>query len=307
MYRSLFDDAALFPPGNAPMGEALPAHRGHRTSSRAAYVGPFLVSDARVAELRAVLSREDGDHPPLGVVVTVPGGADGVAPAVEAVLADPALRLRGLEVAAPPGGADGVAAVLNAHLPDGSGGHERVRGRGVEVSRGDSRPSDGADRHERAEGYVEVSRGGGPEGARADLAALASAGLRAKFRTGGVTAQAHPDEDELAAYLYAAVDLGVPFKCTAGLHHAVRHTTAEGFEQHGFLNVLLATDTLVRGGSAAEAAAVLADRDGGALAARAKGLTAGEAASVRAAFRSFGTCSIIEPLEDLIVLGALSP
>ncbi|MGQ4271710.1 hypothetical protein [Nocardiopsis changdeensis] len=283
LYRSLFDDAALFPPGNAPMGEALPAHRGHRTSSRAAYVGPFLVSDARVAELRAVLSREDGDHPPLGVVVTVPGGADGVAPAVEAVLADPALRLEGLEVAAPPGGADGVAAVLNAHLPDGSGGHGSVQG------------------------YVEVSRQGGPEGARADLAALASAGLRAKFRTGGVTAQAHPDEDELAAYLYAAVDLGVPFKCTAGLHHAVRHTTAEGFEQHGFLNVLLAADTLVRGGSAAEAAAVLADRDGGALAARAKGLAAGEAAAVRAAFRSFGTCSIIEPLEDLIVLGALSP
>ncbi|MEU0490204.1 hypothetical protein ABZ249_13325 [Nocardiopsis sp. NPDC006139] len=283
LYRSLFDDAALFPPGNAPMGEALPAHRGHRTSSRAAYVGPFLVSDARVAELRAVLSREDGDHPPLGVVVTVPGGADGVAPAVEAVLADPALRLEGLEVAAPPGGADGVAAVLNAHLPDGSGGHGSVQG------------------------YVEVSRQGGPEGARADLAALASAGLRAKFRTGGVTAQAHPDEDELAAYLYAAVDLGVPFKCTAGLHHAVRHTTSEGFEQHGFLNVLLAADTLVRGGSAAEAAAVLADRDGGALAARAKGLTAGEAAAVRAAFRSFGTCSIIEPLEDLIVLGALSP
>ncbi|MFE6306259.1 hypothetical protein [Nocardiopsis sp. NPDC057823] len=283
LYRSLFDDAALFPPGNAPMGEALPAHRGHRTSSRAAYVGPFLVSDARVAELRAVLSREDGDHPPLGVVVTVPGGADGVAPAVEAVLADPALRLEGLEVAAPPGGADGVAAVLNAHLPDGSGGHGSVQG------------------------YVEVSRQGGPEGARADLAALASAGLRAKFRTGGVTAQAHPDEDELAAYLYAAVDLGVPFKCTAGLHHAVRHTTSEGFEQHGFLNVLLAADTLVRGGSAAEAAAVLADRDGGALAARAKGLAAGEAAAVRAAFRSFGTCSIIEPLEDLIVLGALSP
>ncbi|MFL1381581.1 MULTISPECIES: hypothetical protein [unclassified Nocardiopsis] len=281
LYRSLFDDAALFPPGNAPMGEALPAHRAHRASSRAAYVGPFLVSDARVAELRAVLSREEGDHPPLEVVVTVPGGADGVAPAVEAVLADPALRLRGLEVAAPPEGAAEVAAALDAHLPDGSGPHERV------------------------DGYVEVSRRDGPEGVRADLAALASAGPRAKFRTGGLTKEAHPTEDELAACLYAAVDLGVPFKCTAGLHHAVRHTTAEGFEQHGFLNVLLATDTLIKGGGAAEAAAVLAERDGRVLAARASGLSAGEAAAVRAGFRSFGTCSIIEPLEDLIVLGAL--
>lgn len=277
LYRALFDDAALFPPGNAPMGEALPAHRGHRASSRAPYVGPFLVSDARVAELRAVLSREEGDHPPLGVVVTVPGGADGIAPAVEAVLADPALDLRGVEVAAPPGGAAQVAAALDAHLPEGRG----------------------------VDGYVEVSRKDGPEGVRADLAALAAAGRSAKFRTGGVTAQAHPSEGELAACLYAAVDLGVPFKCTAGLHHAVRHTTAEGFEQHGFLNVLLATDTLVRGGSAADAARVLAERDGGVLAARAAGLTAREAAAVRAGFRSFGTCSIIEPLEDLVVLGAL--
>ncbi|CAL9363933.1 hypothetical protein SUDANB121_00732 [Nocardiopsis dassonvillei] len=282
LYRSLFDDAALFPPGNAPMGEALPAHRAHRASARAAYVGPFLVSDARVAELRAVLSREEADHPPLGIVVTVPGGADGVAPAVEAVLADPALSLRGVEVAAPPGGAAAAAAALDAHLPDGTGTAER------------------------ADGYVEVSRQGGPEGVRADLAALAAAGRSAKFRTGGTTREAHPGEDELAVHLYTAVDLGVPFKCTAGLHHAVRHTTAEGFEQHGFLNVLLATDSLVRGGSAAEAAAVLADRDGKSLAERAGGLTAEEAAAVRAGFRSFGTCSIVEPLEDLIVLGALA-
>ncbi|MGW9348966.1 hypothetical protein [Nocardiopsis flavescens] len=283
LYRSLFDDAALFPPGNAPMGEALPAHRRYLDSSRAAYVGPFLVSDARVAELRAVLSREDGRHPPLEVVVTVPGGADGVAPAVGAVLADPALRLRGVEAAAPPGAAAGVAAALAAHLPDGSG---------------EAGPADG---------YVEVSRQGGPEGVRADLEALAAAGRSAKFRTGGLTARAHPAEDELAGFLYAAVGLGVPFKCTAGLHHAVRHTTAEGFEQHGFLNVLLATDTLVRGGTAADAAGVLADRDGKSLASRAAGLTAGEAAAVRAGFRSFGTCSIIEPLEDLVVLGALGP
>ncbi|MDT0331831.1 hypothetical protein [Nocardiopsis lambiniae] len=276
LYRALFDDAALFPPGNAPMGEALPAHRGHRTSARARYVGPFLVSDARVGELRAVLSREDGGHPPLEVVVTVPGGADGIAAAVGNVLADPVLRLKGLEVAATPGGTADVTAALDAHLPDD------------------------------VEGYVEVSRQGGAEGIRADLAALAGAGRNAKFRTGGLTADAHPTETELAGALYAAVELGTPFKCTAGLHHAVRHTTAQGFEQHGFLNVLLATDTLLKGGTAEDAAATLADRDGRALAARAGGLTDAEAEAVRAGFRSFGTCSVTEPLEDLIVLGALT-
>ncbi|MCK9868662.1 hypothetical protein MRI28_03175 [Nocardiopsis dassonvillei] len=219
LYRGLFDDAALFPPGNAPMGGALPAHRAHRAGQRAEYVGPFLVSDARVGELRAVL-----------------------------------------------------AARLDEHLPEG------------------------------AEGFVEVSRQGDVP---AELRSLAGTGHSAKFRTGGLTVEAHPAEEELAEFLHAAVELGVPFKCTAGLHHAVRHTTAEGFEQHGFLNVLLATAALLDGASEREAALVLADRDGPRLAALAAKLTDDEARRVRDRFRSFGTCSVTEPLEDLVVLGAL--
>lgn len=273
LYRELFDDAALFPPGNAPMGEALPDHRAHRASRRAPYVGPFLVSDARVAELGTVLSRDDGGHAPLALVVTVPGGADGVPAAIDAVRSDPALSLAGVEVAAAPGQAADTAATVVKAL-------------------------DGA-----AEGYVEVARG---EKAAADVAALAGTGANAKFRTGGVRAQAHPGEAELASLLAAAVSAGVPFKCTAGLHHAVRHTTPEGFEQHGFLNVLMATHTLLTGGSAADAAEVLTDRDGPSLAARAGALTPAQAERVRSSFRSFGTCSIIEPLDDLVVLGALN-
>ena len=288
LYRKLFDDAALFPPGNAPMGEALPAHRAHLAGPRAAYVGPFLVSDARVAELRTVLGRErrDGDDrhanpgdpgredslAPLAVIVTVPGGAEEVGTAVAAVRADPALRLAGVEVAAAPGTTREAAEALRTHLPDG------------------------------AEGFVEVSREGD---VRADLVSLVGTGHNAKFRTGGLTHEAHPGEHELAASLYTAVELGVPFKCTAGLHHAVRHTTREGFEQHGFLNVLLATHVLLGGGGAEDAAGVLAERDGATVAGLAAKLTDEEAENVRGGFRSFGTCSVTEPLEDLVVLGAL--
>ncbi|MFB8762205.1 hypothetical protein [Nocardiopsis alba] len=273
LYRGLFDDAALFPPGNAPMGEALPAHRAHRAGARAPYVGPFLVSDGRIAELRAVLAREEGDHDPLDVVVTVPGGSDDLAAAIEAITADPALRLVGVEVAAPPDRAGDTAVALAATLPQGVGGH------------------------------VEIARG---ERAASDIASLVGTGAHAKFRTGGVRAEAHPSEAELAALLATAVNAGLPFKCTAGLHHAVRHTTPEGFEQHGFLNVLLATRLLLDGEGRKEAAATLADRDGRALAARAAALTETEIADVRSRFRSFGTCSVTEPLEDLVVLGALT-
>ena len=272
LYRGLFDDAALFPPGNAPMGQALPDHREHRASERARYVGPFLVAEGRVAELRAVLAREETDHGPLEVVVTVPGGADDVPAALDALNADPALNLVGMEVAAPPGTAADTAAALTKALPAGT------------------------------VGYVEVARG---ESASADIAALAGTGANAKFRTGGLKPEAHPTEAELAALISAAVTAEVPFKCTAGLHHAIRHSTTEGFEQHGFLNVLLATHTLLVEGSEADAREILAERNGPALAARAKALGDVEQADVRTRFRSFGTCSITEPLEDLTVLGAL--
>ncbi|WP_067599583.1 hypothetical protein [Nocardiopsis listeri] len=272
LYRSLFDDAALFPPGNAPMGQALPAHREHRASRRARYVGPFLVSGGRVGELRAVLAREESASEPLDVVITVPGGADDVPGALDSLGLDPALNLVGMEVAATPGEAADTAAALVKALPDG------------------------------AVGYVEVTRGAK---AGADIASLAGTGANAKFRTGGVRAEAHPTEAELADLLFAAITAGVPFKCTAGLHHAVRHTTDEGFEQHGFLNVLLATHTLLTGGGASDAEVVLVDRDDRALAQRSTALSDLEQAEVRARFRSFGTCSITDPLDDLTVLGAL--
>jgi hypothetical protein len=95
----------------------------------------------------------------------------------------------------------------------------------------------------------------------------------------------------------------MPFKCTAGLHHAVRHDDpATGFAHHGFLNVLLATQALLAGGSVDDAAHLLDERDGDALAARA---TDEVLASARRWFTSFGSCSVTEPLEDLHSLGLL--
>ena len=71
---------------------------------------------------------------------------------------------------------------------------------------------------------------------------VAAAELRLKFRTGGTEAHAFPSAPALAAWIDAALDRETPFKCTAGLHGALRHRDdATGFEHHGFLNVLVAT------------------------------------------------------------------
>jgi hypothetical protein len=148
---------------------------------------------------------------------------------------------------------------------------------------------------------LELARGKGLE-EKLDL--LAGTRYRAKFRTGGVTAEAFPSVDELAVFLTGCAERGIAYKCTAGLHNAVRHTDPEtGFEHHGFLNVLLAAMS----GDRAIAADVLAERNGAVLAGVAKDLTDGQVAFIRDAFTAFGTCSIAEPLADLAELGLLTP
>nr|WP_156000113.1 hypothetical protein [Streptomonospora sp. PA3] len=281
MFAALLDDAALFPPGEAPMDEAVVAHLRYRSGPQAPLTGPFVVAAARLADLGEAL-REAGAAR-LEVSVTVPAGPGGVGPALEE-----AARLPGL---------DPVAVEVAAGTADD----------GAQAAAGVARAAAALEQHlpERAAGFVELPRGADP---RRSLDALAGTAYRAKLRTGGMRADAFPGEAELAAALCAAAERGRGFKCTAGLHNAVRHTGAEtGFEHHGFLNVLLAVHAVQQGADVREAAAVLADRDGARLAARAAALPGQAARAVRALFASFGTCSVLEPLGDLAALGLLSP
>ena len=130
----------------------------------------------------------------------------------------------------------------------------------------------------------------------AALDEISMAGLRLKFRTGGVTADAFPSVAEVAASIDAALDRETPFKCTAGLHDAVRHTDPEtGFEHHGFLNVLLATRVALDGG---DVEAALSSTEPAT-----QSRPAPEAcASARRWFTSFGSCSVLDVHEDLVEL-----
>lgn len=67
-FQGFFDDAALFPPGNAPMEEAVRAHLARRGTVAGELVGPFVCPAARLDELRPILG--DG-HLDLALVSTV--------------------------------------------------------------------------------------------------------------------------------------------------------------------------------------------------------------------------------------------
>jgi hypothetical protein len=121
-------------------------------------------------------------------------------------------------------------------------------------------------------------------------------------------------------FLAACVAEDVPFKATAGLHHAVRGSypltyapdSARG-TMYGFLNVMLAGAFLREGEDEAMARHVLEENDSSAfqfdptgVAWRGRRLSAEQLAYARnGAIRSFGSCSFREPIDDLSALGLL--
>lgn len=262
LLAGLVDDAAIFPPGDAPMAGAVPAHAESLGAWYGELVGPFVCSAARLPELLGCL---DGRTMRVSVVAT-----SDTAPGVPATVDGTGLQLTAIDLA--PGACDATTLRrFAACLPAG------------------------------VTGYVEA-----PPDADVDtvLDAIAAAGLRAKLRTGGLVAAAFPGPARVAAFLAGCEHRDVPVKCTAGLHNALRHTDqATGLTHHGFLNVLAAVAALQDGATATDAAAVLAQRDAGPLVAR---LRTADAAAVRARFVSFGSCSITEPVADLVGIGLIT-
>jgi hypothetical protein len=276
LFSGLFDDAALFPPGDAAMPDAVRGHAGYRQDWYADLVARFVCPAGRLPELDEAIAEFDGPPseaaPQFEISLTVPGGPAELAAALGAAAEHPRLRIGAVELPV------GVA-----ELPEVRDELAEVADQGIAV-------------------YAEVPVG---EVSAELAAALHSAGLRLKLRTGGVTAAAFPAAAVLAVAIEAAVAAGVRFKCTAGLHNAIGHDDpATGWAYHGFLNVLLAVHSAQAGGR--PLAELLADRDGAALAEQATLLSATEVAAVRAEFVSIGSCSISEPLTDLINLKLVS-
>ncbi|HET6560993.1 MAG TPA: hypothetical protein VFG72_03900 [Marmoricola sp.] len=271
-YTALVDDAAIFPPGEAPLEEAVPAHREHLAARYAGMVGPFVVSDTRLPDLAGLV---DPDGDPLRVTVVVTGGAGAIEPAYRWATS-PGLEPAGIEVAL-------------RDLDDLAGSARRVVAAVTQL--GTDVPT-----------YVEppLVPGTPAHGWLAALDEVASADLRLKLRTGGVTADAFPSEETVATAIDAALDRELPFKCTAGLHHAVRHRSGEtGFEHHGFLNVLLATRAALDGD---DVVAALAERDADAVVSRLVDVGSDGLVRARRWFTSFGCCGVREPYDDLVAL-----
>jgi hypothetical protein len=275
LFRGLFDDASLFPPASLTMIDAIAGHLRHQAAWYGDMSGPFVCADTRLAPLSVAMTAAGVAE--LDLALVLPGGADSLSAATDAVSGDPRLRLRAVEVPVAEPSAAGVG-TLAAAL--------------------DRTPLAGAT------AFMEIPVAHVSAGV---LRIAADHRYQVKLRTGGTAAEAFPDEKTLAQALMALAAERQPFKCTAGLHHAVRHKAAgTGFEHHGFLNVILAVAAALDDASAANVEAQLAETRADAVAARVAGLNEDQVAGVRSLFTSFGTCSTDEPVTDLVTLGLVS-
>ena len=280
LFAGLIDDAAVFPPGNASVPEAVRRHREHRTAWFAPVIGPLVVPDAELAQVsRAVLDSEGADGEKLAVSAVISSGAGGLValarrdlPGIEILAAE--IALRDLDDLA--GNAGRVVAAAEELDPD-------------EVSV-----------------FVEVPFGHGWIGA---VEVIEASGLLGKIRTGGLEPDAFPSADQLAQQLSVLIEADLPFKATAGLHRAWPNTVVGGrgetLHQHGFVTLLMAIEALIDGAGTDAAVDLLQLDDPGRMFTALQGWDEPAAARVRRRFRSFGCCGVTEPVADLVSLGLL--
>jgi hypothetical protein len=126
----------------------------------------------------------------------------------------------------------------------------------------------------------------------------------AKVRTGGLTPGSVPPSAAIADFLIEAARLRMPFKATAGLHHAMRSRRTG---MHGFVNVFAAAAFAWHGEERDLVLDAVNEEESGAfqfsdaaLTWRGHSLTCAQIRDARRDFaHSFGSCSFTEPIEEM--------
>lgn len=265
LFRALFDDAAVFPPGLAPLPQAITDHVARQSSSCADLVGPLLLPASAIEDFLRLQRPQQVDVALIGrpgTDLTLVGDA------LSRLDEDPGVTLTGIEI---------------GWSPDW---HQTLRW-GASLS-------------------IEVPRGSEQERALSDIQERPDDPnpVQAKFRTGSTPDSPVPTSTELATFIRACVDHDLGFKLTGGLHHAISHTTAEGEDQFGFLNVISATRwALAHGAEVPEMESLLSQRDPAPILDIITRMSQADASVVRAFFTAYGCCEVMDPIGDLAALG----
>jgi hypothetical protein len=267
LFQGLFDDAAVFPPGLAPLPQAVADHIARRSRSYADLVGPLLLPASAIKELLHLERSVQLDVALVGRPGTDPGL---VGDALSLLGEVPGVTLAGVEI---------------GWSPD----WRRALSWGAALS-------------------VEVPRGNEQGHALTDIQQRpdSSQPIQAKLRTGSTSDSPIPTPTELATFIRVCIDHDLSFKLTGGLHRAISHTTDEGEEQFGLLNVIAATRwALAHGAEIPEMESLLSQHDPTPVLAIITRMSQADASVVRAFFTAYGCCGVMDPIGDLTALGLI--
>jgi hypothetical protein len=288
LLRHSVDYAGLFPPAGLDLERAVSNYAEYRAGRDAWLLGRFILPAGRLPEFASVADRvhEESRGPWTLSALVGPGVAGDLDRIADFGVNNSALAvIDTLETKA------GTAAEIG-----------EITGRtppGIQI-------------------YLEIPIERDP---RALVTSLRRSGARAKVRTGGVTPEAFPAADDLARFIRTCVDTRVPFKATAGLHHALRAEYPLTYDpasprgrMFGFLNVFLATALLAHGADPAAAVSLLEEAspesirvNAGGIAWRDHYLDLATLRRSRETIVSFGSCSFTEPLGELQALELVEP
>ncbi len=290
----LIDYAGLFPPAQLDMQSAVRNYAEYRAGTDRDLLGRFVVPASRLEEF-------------AGVAHGMLDRGTGSVPWNLSVLADGdllAARKAMLEF-------------TSSHMSSSEGGHamaDAVEIRAVNpqqiASAADAFPQP-------LQLFFEISPASGYERM---LEVAASCRAAAKIRTGGVTHDAFPSSGAVLSFVAACDELGLPFKATAGLHHALCGTYPLTYESgsdcgamFGYLNLLLSAAFIRKGIEAAGARAILEEVSidafsfrNGSVSWKGNDLSRDDLRMTRSQlFLSFGSCSFREPVDEAKALGLI--
>ena len=282
LLEGLVDFAGLFPPAGLPMRDSVQSYEEYRNGPTAWALGRFVVTADRLPEFEEQFVAQYSGGPLWRL----------------SVLAGPGDRL--------------ALHAFNARF-EGRAVVDTVEGKAAtvaEIGELESLAPSFAT-------YVEIPVANDPAPL---VVAVGTRGLRAKVRTGGMTAAAIPSSEHVVRFLAACAVNAVPFKATAGLHHPWRGVYRLSYdprslaaEMFGFLNVFVAACFLREGMSEPDAVSLIEERDPAAITFdsagvhwRGRHLGISRLRVLRSQFAtSFGSCSFTEPIADLVAFGLL--
>ena len=301
-FSQIIDYAGMFPPAKLPLEEALRNYLRYRKESPHRWMlGRFVCPTARLQDFLALA--RTSQHSGLLSLTALGQQASQASEFGPQILAD----VQAIEDFRRGWGNDAVIDTYEVALPKGAA----VQSLATEMQLVESRL-----KRAKLRWFIEIPLTGSrtfDEDQLAEISANRQVGL--KLRTGGLTTDAFPSDDQVAFFIDRCRSARLPWKATAGLHHPRRHWDASlQFWHHGFLNVfgagLLALAHPLNVNDMAE---ILSDREAQHFRFDADGFAwkdwtcpTAQIVELRStAATSFGSCSFDEPCQDLLAMGLI--